>query len=258
VPAAGEVAHARDPFEEPCGGGAVAAVQLARLAGAATLVTAVGDDELGRRAIARLDDLGVEVRAAILDSPTRRAVTLLDDNGERTITTLGPRLEPLGVVHKHQLVALEGTDAVYVTAGDEAALAFARESARVVVASPRARHALGRGIPIDALVLSGADGVELEAAENARREAALVAVTEGGRGGCWELRSGERGRWEPAPVPGDAVDVFGCGDSFAAALTYALGAGMARAEAFGLAARAGATCLTGRGPYERQLSAGDL
>jgi len=128
----------------------------------------------------------------------------------------------------------------------------------VIVASPRARHALGHGIPIDALVLSGADGVELEAAGPARGEAGLIAVTEGGRGGSWELRSGERGRWEPAPLPGDAVDVFGCGDSFAAALTYALGAGMPPAQAFGLAARAGATCLTGRGPYERQLSAGDL
>jgi hypothetical protein len=34
IPHAGEIVHARDPFEEPAGGGAVAAVQLARLAGA--------------------------------------------------------------------------------------------------------------------------------------------------------------------------------------------------------------------------------
>ena len=33
VPRAGEIIHARDTFEEPAGGGAVAAVQLARLAG---------------------------------------------------------------------------------------------------------------------------------------------------------------------------------------------------------------------------------
>jgi ribokinase len=107
-------------------------------------------------------------------------------------------------------------------------------------------------------VFSGADGIEVQAAEPARGEADLVAVTEGDRGGSWQLRSGERGRWDPAPIPGPHVDVFGCGDSFAAGLTYALGAGMAPAEALALAARAGATCLTGRGPYERQLSAGDL
>ena len=36
VPAAGEIVHATDSFEEPAGGGAVAAAQLARMAGSAT------------------------------------------------------------------------------------------------------------------------------------------------------------------------------------------------------------------------------
>ena len=39
VPRAGEVVHALDPFEEPAGGGAVVAVQLARLAGESLLIT---------------------------------------------------------------------------------------------------------------------------------------------------------------------------------------------------------------------------
>src|SRR5271156_3655002 len=87
VPRAGEVVHARDPFEEPAGGGAVAAVQLARLAGEAVLVTALGEDEQGRRAVARLHALGVDVRASFERSPTRTAVTLMDAAAERTITT---------------------------------------------------------------------------------------------------------------------------------------------------------------------------
>ena len=45
VPAAGEIAHGSESFSEPAGGGAVAAVQLARLAGGAELFTALGDDE---------------------------------------------------------------------------------------------------------------------------------------------------------------------------------------------------------------------
>jgi ribokinase len=63
VPCAGEVVHAHDPFEEPAGGGGVAAVQLARLAGAATFLTALGRDELGERSVARLKELGVDVHA---------------------------------------------------------------------------------------------------------------------------------------------------------------------------------------------------
>ena len=89
VPRAGEVVHAHEPFEEPAGGGAVAAVQLARLAEGAAFVTALGDDEHGRRSVERLGELGVEVRASWRAEPTRRAVTLVDDARERTITTIG-------------------------------------------------------------------------------------------------------------------------------------------------------------------------
>src|SRR5947209_141585 len=96
VPRAGEVVHAGDAFEEPAGGGAVAAVQLARLGAETLLLTALGKDDFAGRAVARLGELGVRVRAAVRSEPTRRAVTLVDANGERTITTLGPRLQPLG------------------------------------------------------------------------------------------------------------------------------------------------------------------
>ena len=51
VPAAGDIVHATDAWAEPAGGGAVAAVQLAKLAGGATFFTALGDDELGHRAV---------------------------------------------------------------------------------------------------------------------------------------------------------------------------------------------------------------
>src|SRR6185312_540364 len=87
VPAAGEIVHATETWEEPGGGGPVAAVQLAKLAGASTFFTALGDDGLGRRTERELTALGVTVHAARRDAPTRKAVTFVDRNGERTITT---------------------------------------------------------------------------------------------------------------------------------------------------------------------------
>ena len=245
--------HAHSPFEEPAGGGAVAAVQLARLAGRAMLFTALGDDEPGRRSPARLDQLGVDVRAAARDAPTRRAVTLIDKRGERTITTLGARLAPRGEDPGLPWKQFEGMDAVYFTAGDLLALQAAR-AARVLVASPRADQALGHGVHLDALVLSEEDAIERREASRALREAELVVLTEGERGGSYQLRNGESGRWAPAELPGAPVDSYGCGDSFAAGLTYGLGAGMDVARALAVAARCGATCLAGRGPYQRQLS----
>jgi ribokinase len=252
VPGAGEVVHAREPFEEPAGGGAVAAVQLARLAGAAVLVTALGEDEQGRRSVARLGELGVHVGTAERVAPTRRAVTLVDDAGERTITTFGARLEPLGDDEALPWEALGEMDAVYFTAGDLGALRAAR-AARVLVASPRAVDALGRGVPLDALVLSEDDAVERREATRAQNEAELVVFTDGERGGRYRERSGMTGTWAAATPPATPVDSYGCGDSFAAGLTYGLGAGLSIPAALSLAARCGAVCLTGRGPYQRQL-----
>jgi ribokinase len=254
VPLAGEVMHARAPFEEPAGGGAVAAVQLARLAGGSLLISALGEDELARRTVARLRELGVRVEAASESGQTRRAVTLVDDAGERTITTFGARLEPHGSDRQLPWAELEGIDAVYFTAGDLDALRAAR-AARVLVASPRAHDALGHGVKLDALVLSGNDSIETHEALRAREEAELLVYTEGLHGGSYRLRSGESGRWAAATPPGEPVDSYGAGDSFAAGLTFGLGAGMTVGDALALAARCGAMCLTGRGPYERQLSA---
>jgi ribokinase len=252
VPRAGEVLHASEPFEEPAGGGAVAAVQLARLAGAAALFTALGEDELGRRSRARLGELGVDVHAAPRRGASRRAVTLVDDAGERTITTFGERLEPVAADRDLPWDTFAAVDAVYFTAGDRDALRAAR-AARVLVASPRAVDALGHGVALDALVLSEDDAIEREEARDTAADAALVVRTGGARGGSYRTRSGETGTWAASPLPGPPQDSYGCGDSFAAGLTYGLGAGMTAPAALDLAARCGAACLTGRGPYERQL-----
>ncbi|HXW59408.1 MAG TPA: PfkB family carbohydrate kinase [Solirubrobacteraceae bacterium] len=253
VPDAGSVVHAQASFEEPAGGGAVAAVQLARLAGEAVLVTALGDDDHGRRARLRLRELGVSVWAAPRARPTRRAVTLVDDAGERTIVTFGDRLEPVAADQEIRWERLAEMDAVYFSAGDADALRRAR-AARLVVATPRADGALGHGVALDALVLSAGDELERRLAERYGREAQVVVSTRGARGGTYRRRDGKSGSFAPAPVPGEIVDSYGCGDAFAAGLTYGLGRGSSLTDALALAARCGAACLTGHGPYERQLT----
>jgi ribokinase len=246
VPQAGEVAHASATWDEAAGGGAVTAVALARLAGRASLYTALGDDEIGRRSRERLERLGVEVHAARRDEPTRRALTFVDDAGERTITTLGDRLAPRGE-DPLPWELLAGHDCVYFTAGDPPALAAAR-AARVLVASPRARVLPPPGVRLDALVFSAGDAIETRAAADLAGFADLVVATEGARGGGWTTAT-RAGRWEACAVPGPIVDSYGCGDAFVAGLTYGLAARSSLADALALGARCGATCLTGRGPY---------
>jgi ribokinase len=248
VPAAGEIVHAESSFEEPAGGGAVAAVELARLAGESTLFTALGDDEHGRRTRERLAELGVRVEAAVREGPTRRAVTFLDVHGERTITTIGERLEPRGA-DDLDWSSLEGVDGVYVTAGDRAALEAAR-SARVLVASPRAGRVLAdSSVRLDALVYSDEDGFESALAHALEPRPALLAASRGAEGGHYETAEGETGTWAAAPLPGPVADSYGSGDSFAAAFTYGLASGESLESALRLGAEAGAANMARRGPY---------
>ncbi|MEA2372550.1 MAG: ribokinase [Solirubrobacteraceae bacterium] len=255
VPRTGEVINATETWDEAAGGGAVTAVALARLAGQATLYTALGDDDLGRRSRERLERLGLVVHAARREEPTRRALTFVDDARERTITTLGARLAPRAE-DPLPWDLLGDYDAVYFTAGDPGALEAARR-ARVLVMTPRARVRPPPGVRLDALVFSAGDPSETESAVDLVEHGDVVVATEGARGGSWTSASTASGRWEACPVPGPIVDSYGCGDSFAAGLTYGLGAGWSLADALTLGARCGAACLTGRGPYGARLPSPD-
>jgi ribokinase len=105
-------------------------------------------------------------------------------------------------------------------------------------------------VEVDALVMCGNDADEVAWSDGLR--ARMRVFTDGPRGGRWEGSDGS-GRWEAAPLPGAPVDAFGCGDTFAAGLTFALGRGMPIGAALDFAARCGAACLTGRGPYGSSL-----
>jgi ribokinase len=253
VPEPGEIAHASESFELAAGGGAVAAVQLARLAGGARFLTAVGDDAHGALAVTQLGERGVDVRAAVRPHErTRRGFTFLDGAHERTITILDPRIVP-HAADPLPWESLADLDAVYVTGGDAAALRAAR-AARVMVVTTRALDVLREaGIEADAIVFSAGDAGEAFDPAVLDPPPRLVFATRGGEGGEWTARDGRRGTWAPEPLPAPPVDAYGSGDSFAAGLAFGLGAGMDPAQAARLAARCGAACLTGRGPYAAQL-----
>lgn len=264
VPRPGEIVHARETFEEAGGGGGVAAVQLARLAGAVDFLTALGADAAGRRAREALCARGVSVHAAPRERRQRRAFTLLDDAGERTITVLGERIVPHGD-DELPWERLRRADGVYFTGGDPAALRAAREAA-VLVATPRAREAIvATGVKLDVLVHSGSDAGERIAPGELPVAPRLSVTTLGERGGRWRTEGGDEGAWAPAPLPGPVADAYGAGDTFAAALTFALASGRESEnalapgrrleDALAFAARCSAACLTGHGPYGAELPA---
>jgi ribokinase len=252
VPQPGEVVHAIETWEEAAGGGAVAAVQLANLNGSVQLFTALGNDDLGRRSRAELESRGVTVHAATPAEPQRRAFTYVDEDGERTITVLGDKLLPSGEDASLPWEHLLRCDAVYFVSGDVAALRKGRRS-RVLVASARELSTLHRAEEeLDVLVGSAEDPGERFEPGELRPPPRFLVTTSGSLGG-W-VRPG--GPFRAAPPPGPVSDAYGCGDCFAAGMTYALADGGGIDDAVALGARCGAAVLTGRGAYAGQLVAG--
>lgn len=257
VPEPGAIVHASEAWEDPGGGGAVAAVQLAKLAGGAVFFTALGNDALGHRAFAELTALGLRVEAVWRDEPQRRGFVHVDARGERTITVIGERLGPSGS-DALPWADLEGADAVYFTAGDTGALVHARSARRLVATARHLVPIAQAGVQVDVLVASAADAGERYERGQLDPEPRAVVRTAGKQGGTWEDAGGGAGSWEATPLPGPISDAYGCGDSFAAGLTYGLGAALALPAALALGARCGAANFTGRGPYAGQLTAADL
>jgi ribokinase len=238
-PESGAIIHATDVWSEPAGGGAVVARQLALLAGRCELFTAFGRDEPGRSAVRRLAELGIDTHVQHPGSSnTRRAWTHIDGDGERTITVLGDKLLPFGSL------PLEGYDLVFFVSGDAEALRSARKS-RFLATTMREQPLLHEaGVRIDLMAGSAIDPRERY---DGSLDVGLVVQTDGPRGGT---ANGEH--FDPVEPSGPVVDTYGAGDSFGAALAFALARGDALPDALKLAARAGAAVITGRGPYASQ------
>jgi ribokinase len=250
APRAGEIVHARETWAQAGGGGAVAALQLARLGGETALFTALGTDDLGRRACRELESHGITVHSSARADPQRRAFCHVDDHAERTITVLGDKLRPAGDDGDLPWEELTHADAVYFVSGDVAALRQARRG-RVLVGTSRELATLtAAGVELDALVGSGDDAGERYQPGDLEPRPKLVVSTAGALGG-WAQPGGP---YTAAPPPGEVEDSYGCGDCFAAGLTYGLGRGLEVADALALAARCGAGALVGRGVHAAALA----
>jgi ribokinase len=240
-PPRGQVEHATRVFTRAGGGGVVAAVVLAGLGAEVEFFCALGRDGNGEVAAAQLRERGIALHVAWREEPTRRVITFLEDDGERTIITIGDRLQPTGD-DDLDWGRLADVDGVYLTAGDAGAAGRARQ-ARVLTASPRVREGLSaEGLTLDALIYSARDEPERDWARQMVQRTRLMVATEGARGGRWWGE--EEGTWPTVEPPGEIRDDYGCGDAFAAGFTFGLAQRLPVARAAAIGAECGARALT--------------
>ena len=247
-PQGGLITHGDVYQEQPAGGGAVTAVQIAKLTNSSVhLFTSLGKDSEGEKSYLRLQELGLKTSIAWRDKPTRRGISMLDKRGERAITVIGERLEPNA---KDQLPweELNGYDGVFVSAADTEALTLCRK-ASVMVATPRiGLIKLKRsGVKLDALIGSALDPDEKLQLLSSQTSANLTIATEGALGG----KAWPGGHFEACKLKSKLIDSYGCGDSFAGGVTTRLASGWSTEQAISLGAHCGANCATHLGPYPK-------
>ncbi len=241
VPRAGEIAHLESPRWFPGGGGGVAFAQLARGDAEVHLFTALGNDEAARDVAAAIAATGARIHAVHREAPHTRDVVMLDPGGERTIVVVGQPLHPRAA-DPLPWKLLATCDAAYFTAEDPGALRAARQ-ARLLVVTARRRGALAAaGVRADVVVGSAADAREASTLADYPVAPAALVLTEGGAGGRIETAAGTVRFAAPAPPP-RIESAYGAGDTFAAAMTYYLAAGLALADACARAGPHGAAVL---------------
>ncbi len=247
IPLAGQISHAKDCLEEAAGGAAVAAVQMARLInGPVDLITSLGKDNYGEQCYEKLIKLGLNLKVAWRDKPTRKGISLISKDGERAITVIGERLQPIASDNL-PWNDMKNYDGIFVTATDKEGIRLARQ-ARFLAATPR----IGKNIleiskvKLNALIGSGLDPGEKINYEALVPNPEIYISTEGKSGGTIYPKNQKYKSIKPSSKE---IDSYGCGDCFAGAVTTALSAKLNLEQAINIGAYCGAECSTHYGPY---------
>tara|TARA_Y100001968_G_C19359797_1_gene719142 strand:+ start:188 stop:1030 length:843 start_codon:yes stop_codon:yes gene_type:complete len=247
LPLAGEISHAKDCFEEAAGGASVAAVQMARLInGPVDLITSLGKDNYGEKCYERLTTLGLNLKVAWREKPTRKGISFITKDGERAITVIGERLQPIASDNL-PWSDMKNYDGIYITATDKEGIRLARK-AKFLSATPRTgQQTLQKSkVKINALIGSGLDPGEKINFEELEHKPDLYISTKGKSGGTIFPKNINYKSINPSSKE---IDTYGCGDCFAGAITTALSAKLNLDQAIKIGAYCGAECSTHYGPY---------
>ena len=247
LPKPGVISHAKKSLEAPAGGGAVAAIKLAKVTKQKVdFFTSLGRDSIGEKSYDILRKYNLNLYVSWKDKTTRRGISINDKNAERAITIIGERLEPT-IKENLPWEKLEKYDAIFITATDVETLQESRK-ARKLIATPRLGiETLNKAkIKLDALIGSGLDPDEKSIGADLIIKPILRIETAGDSGG----ESWPGGHYSPIRLIEDVKDTYGCGDSFAAGVTAGLAAGFNQNQSIFIGSCLGAECATFFGPYE--------
>jgi ribokinase len=232
LPRPGETLTGAEFETVPGGKGANQAVAAARLGAEVAFVGAVGDDDLGRDALALVAESGVDVTGVrTVDARTGVALILVADDGENQIV-VAPGANGL---LRPEDVDVGGADAVLAQL--EIPLEVV-EAAAVQAPWFALNAAPAREVPPHVLGQADLVIVNTHEREALGEHPGLTAITLGAAGAVLMEDGWQVARATPPPV--EAVDGTAAGDAFAACLVVSLLEGRSREDALARACAAGA------------------
>ena len=221
------------------GKGANQAVAAARLGSQTRIVSAVGDDDAGRRIRGELLAAGVDTSlVTVADAATGTALIVVDEDGENQIAVCP------GANAKIDVDPADITAAPVILTQLEVPLDVIIKAARAATGYFALNAAPAQRLPMeliercDLIIVNETEYAEMPELASAR----LVAVTYGGDGAALIEKNVEILR-----VPAKkaiVVNSVGAGDSFCAALTLGLAAGFPHATALSVATAVGADAVS--------------
>jgi sugar/nucleoside kinase (ribokinase family) len=236
------------------GGGANAAVALARAGDRALLVSALGDDEASRKLERELAAIGVDLSLCVrFPGGPSRSVVMTDPSGERTIVNLRRLLE---AEPPNRILNVQA-DALYVRSRNQGLAPLIGEMAKRMPVIAHVPPTAANSVPAQILVGSQSDLKEDFLADPLANGMKVsgerlqwIVITRGAKGA---EAFGKDGRHLFVPAqPVTVIDSTGAGDAFAAGLSHALAHEMGMEEALNIAVAWGtaATQHDGSAPGE--------
>lgn len=268
IPAPGETVQGGPVSFVSGGKGANQAVAALRAGASVSFVSAVGDDEFGKRLLTSHKEAGLDTchEVVVEGSPTGTALIVVDVNAENTITVSAGAngfLDP---------VTVESALATLLSPGTVLMMQL-EIPLPTVLAAARFARAVGATVLLNASPLGSEDGdllreilqltdvlvvnqteAQYVSPESESMEATLrglsslgprIVIETLGKDGALVLQGNRVSEAQAFPV--DAVDTTGAGDSFAGALACALASGESLETAVRFASAAGALATTAIG-----------
>ncbi|MHC6221215.1 ribokinase [Arthrobacter sp. MMS24-S77] len=238
LPSPGETIGGGTLTRQPGGKGGNQAAAAARLAGAARMVGAVGQDPDGRLLTEALNQAGVDTSAVEqVSSPTGTALIVIDSDGENQIA-VAPGANTLVSLDRAKL-----SDGGPVLAQLEIAVETVLEAARRTTGFFALNAAPAQALPAelldrcDLVIVNESEYQLIPELRNAKR----VAVTYGAAGASM-YSQGIKTAHAPATKT-NVVNSVGAGDAFCAALVLALTSGLDEESSLAAACAVGAAAV---------------